>query len=506
MLRTLREQLFDTFRTDQDFDAFCQDFFPEAYRRFGMGMDRVAKTNLLFALVLENDIVRGLTQLSSQSGQKAQAATPVTAQPAVPAVVPATAVLLGNPLELTFGHVKAACARLTTADAQGTGYLVRPDRLVTCAHVVRSVGIGGNVQAQFIGNAQVVDATVECLDDTADWAILKLPSLVDGTQNLPIFSASTVGARWLAFGYPATAGEHGIALGGVVRDPAGKDSLGRPAVQLFCDEAAAARGAVLGGASGSPVISGGRIIGHLRRLLPDEDDRAQLGMLFACPSLAYQSALPAVSKVPQFQTLGPQSSYDPLWYIPRLDAEKQALFKLSNVGFPVTLQAPEGYGKGWMVQHLLERIAQQDLAVGHKTDVMRVNLRKAMSPEPASLEALLMSPFAGHSGTAWGRAAGCAAGAGKQGPRRCQAQVLPCSGTAGAVTACASYSHHPRRSGSPAPNPAPNGLLHAFASDGRGQDRGVQKPAAPRYDWRRSRVFRDDRSLGVFCAVRAHRP
>lgn len=396
MSRTLREQLFDTFRTDQDFDAFCQDYFASVYRRFGKGMERVEKTNLLFALIDEDDIVRCLTQLSNQSGQKAQAAMPspampVTAKPAVAAAVPVGAVQLGNPLELTIGHVKAACARLTTADAQGTGYLVRPDRLVTCAHVVRSVGVGGNVQAQFIGSAQAVEATVERLDDTADWAILKLSAPVDGAQNLPIFSASTVDARWLAFGYPAMAGEHGLVLGGVVRDPAGKDSLSRPAVQLFCDEAAAARGAVLGGASGSPVISGGRIIGHLRRLLPDEENRAQLGMLFACPSLAYQSALPALGDAPQLQTLGPQSSYDPLWYIARQEAEKQALNKLRERGFPVTLQAPEGYGKGWMVQHLLDRIAQQDLATGQKTEVMRLNLRRAMSPPPASLEELLMS-------------------------------------------------------------------------------------------------------------------
>jgi hypothetical protein len=255
MSRTLREQLFDTFRTDQDFDAFCQDFFPAVYQRFSKGMERVEKTNLLFALIDEADIVRRLAQLSSQSGHlgqeaKPSLAKPVTAKSAVTNADPVVAMQLGNPLELTIGHVKAACARLTTADAQGTGYLVRPDRLVTCAHVVGSIGIGGNVQAQFIGNAQVVDVTVESLDDTADWAILKLAAPVEGTQNLPIFAVSTVDARWLTFGYPAMAGEHGIALGGVIRDPAGKDSLGRPAIQLYSDEASAAHGAVLGGASG----------------------------------------------------------------------------------------------------------------------------------------------------------------------------------------------------------------------------------------------------------------
>ena len=393
MSRTLREQIFDTFRTDQDFDAFCQDFFAEVYRRFTVSMDRVAKTNLLFQLIDEPDIVGRLKQLSGHRAKTGptKLEKPSPAKPVAPSVDSVGSATLRKPRELTFEHVKAACARLTTAETQGTGYLVRPDRLVTCAHVVRSVGLGGTVQAQFAGDAQSVVATVEQLDDTADWALLKLPGPVAGTQILSGFAAPTVEARWLAFGYPARAGEHGITIGGVVRDPTGKDSLGRPAVQLYCDEAAAAYGAVLGGASGSPVLSGGHVIGHLRRVLPDEENRAQLGLLFACPPLAYLAALPALNQSPALQTLGPQSSYDPLWYLPRQDLERQALNKLRERGFPVTLQAPEGYGKGWMVQHLLERVAQQDVMMGEKTEVLRLNLRKAMSPVPASLADLLMS-------------------------------------------------------------------------------------------------------------------
>lgn len=76
---------------------------------------------------------------------------------------------------------------------------------------------------------------------------------------------------------------------------------GNPVVQLFCDEAAAANGAVLGGASGAPVISGGHIIGHLRRVLPDESDRAQLGLVFACPAVGYESALPSLDALTQFR-------------------------------------------------------------------------------------------------------------------------------------------------------------------------------------------------------------
>ena len=333
-------------------------------------------------------------QLVAPSPSSPQRSEPRTIKVASPSTTPesrTTTMATAQPIELTIEHVKAACARLVTTDAQGTGYLVRPDRLVTCAHVVRSVGVGGRVQAQFAGMEQGVEATVEQVDDAADWAVLRLSSPVAGTPSLPRGGAATTDSRWLAFGYPAIAGERGIAIGGVVRDPAGKDAQGSSAIQLFCDEAAAARGAVLGGASGAPVISGGRIIGHLRRVLPDEEDRAQLGTLFACSTLSYESALPTVDAVQQFRARSLQFDYDPLWYIPRRDAELLALNKLRDAGVPVTLQAPEGFGKRWMVEHLLERISQQDLAAGQRTEVVRFNLRTAVNPAPSALEELLMS-------------------------------------------------------------------------------------------------------------------
>lgn len=46
-LRRILEQI----PTDPDFDGFCLDYFPEAHGRFGVGMDRAAKINLLLQLV-----------------------------------------------------------------------------------------------------------------------------------------------------------------------------------------------------------------------------------------------------------------------------------------------------------------------------------------------------------------------------------------------------------------------------------------------------------------------
>jgi hypothetical protein len=47
----LRRRLSDALRSSADFDAFCIDYFPLVYQRFGEGMDRTQKTNILFEQV-----------------------------------------------------------------------------------------------------------------------------------------------------------------------------------------------------------------------------------------------------------------------------------------------------------------------------------------------------------------------------------------------------------------------------------------------------------------------
>ncbi len=392
MSHMLRQQLSDTLRTDQDFDAFCLDHFRSVFDRFTGGMDRVGKMNLLLTLADEAEVVRCLELLARKGGSSqpnAPASSQVTTTHVIPAGLPSSRPPSAGNVELTIEHVKAACGRLTTVDSQGTGYLIRPDLVVTCAHVVRSVGVGGSVQARFDGQPEASIATVERVCDDKDFAILRLTTPLIDVPILPRIAQAQPEARWVAFGYPSLAGEHGIAIGGTVRDSHAKDGSGNPVVQLFCDEAAAAKGALLGGASGAPVFSGGQLIGHLRRVLPDETDRAELGLVFACPAVAYESGLPLQSATADLRARSPQADYDPLWYIPRRDAELLALNKLRDAGIPVTLQAPEGFGKSWMVRHLLARLAQQDLVAGQRTEVVRFNLRKATVTPLSSLDELL---------------------------------------------------------------------------------------------------------------------
>lgn len=397
MSRQLRDRIEDALRLDQDLDALCLDCFRDVYDRFTAGMIRTAKLNLLLTLVEADEIARALDawlpsarkqpeQAGAKRAPQTREAASTTGAPAASAQPPVATVA---PIDLSFQHIKNACARLLVGGTQGTGYLVRPDCLMTCAHVVNELGLGGVVRVQFHGSQSDTTATVEAVDEAKDWALLRLKTAVTDRHSLPLATQAGVDARWLAFGFPAATGEQGIVLGGAIRDPSGKDLRGNPGVQLFSEEAAAARGALLGGASGAPVLSNGQVVGHLRSVLPDEEGRAQMGLIFACPASAYAQALPLSATKQTFRTRNPLSEYDPLWYVQRRDAELMALNKLRDPGVPVTLQAPEGYGKSWLLAHLIERLRQQDLGTGKHTEVVRFNVRRAIESAPVSLDALL---------------------------------------------------------------------------------------------------------------------
>lgn len=57
---TLRDLLHAILPTDSDLQAFCLDHFRRVARRFGNGMDRLAKTNLLLEMENGSDIVEAL--------------------------------------------------------------------------------------------------------------------------------------------------------------------------------------------------------------------------------------------------------------------------------------------------------------------------------------------------------------------------------------------------------------------------------------------------------------
>ncbi len=70
----------------------------------------------------------------------------------------------------------------------------------------------------------------------------------------------------------------------------------------------------------------------------------------------------------------PKAAYRPHFYIPRPREEELALEALEEPGAAVVLQAPELFGKTWLLAYLLSRVAQRGV-------VVNLNLRSLDQPE-----------------------------------------------------------------------------------------------------------------------------
>ena len=69
---SLRKLLAELLRSDSDFDAFCLDAFPDIYRRFSRGMERVEKENLLLLHAPSRDDVAAALRKRVPKGAAAQ--------------------------------------------------------------------------------------------------------------------------------------------------------------------------------------------------------------------------------------------------------------------------------------------------------------------------------------------------------------------------------------------------------------------------------------------------
>ncbi len=258
-----------------------------------------------------------------------------------------------------------ACVRIEAGGQQGTGYLVAPDIVVTCAHVVADVGVAGIVQVCLASGgaaARTQAATVEAIAPAEDLALLRLSAAVAEERILALGDHGAPGAVWTAFGFPALAG-NGLVIKGELRNPGALMRDGTPALQLYSPDIAAGHGALPQGFSGSPVVVDGVVIGHLRSILlapSGLEDRAEMGVLFACPSQYVQAhlraAVPAAAaRVVARQPQPPGAAYDPAWYISRPAEERAACDYLDTPGAPAVLWGPELFGKTTLLRYLLSQ-------------------------------------------------------------------------------------------------------------------------------------------------------
>lgn len=90
-------------------------------------------------------------------------------------------------------------------------------------------------------------------------------------------------------------------------------------------------------------------------LVAEQSPPASASSLSAAPETLTPSAPTSGSRRRRVQP--PKSAYDPTWYVSRKEEEEQALAALEYPGAAVVLQAPELFGKTWLLEHLLAQIA-----------------------------------------------------------------------------------------------------------------------------------------------------
>ena len=189
--------------------------------------------------------------------------------------------------------LKPACGIVENGlGVQGTGYLVSPNQMVTCHHVIGERKKGEQVTVTFDDN-QPRFVTVDDIDEENDIAVLRFAEAPEGRTPLPLAAPCDNGAPWQSYGFPLLGRGSGLPLFGQILDPLGKDSLKRTARQLYSPPVGAGLGAKVYGFSGSPIVVSGAVVGHLKRILSDDEEegRSALGLLFATPSEAILARL-----------------------------------------------------------------------------------------------------------------------------------------------------------------------------------------------------------------------
>lgn len=186
---------------------------------------------------------------------------------------------------LTLDEIIAACGYITTIDLlgrtiTGTGYLIAPNLVATCGHVVKDAA-PEEIRISFDGSARVAkNVTVNA--DT-DCAVIELDSPLSGITPLRIGGPCIWKATWDSYGFPSAAKGAGVTMSGIVSNPKAKDDLHAEVLELTSPEVAAGMATPLHGFSGSPVIVDGWVVGHLKRFLPDtgEPNRPAFGKVYA---------------------------------------------------------------------------------------------------------------------------------------------------------------------------------------------------------------------------------
>jgi hypothetical protein len=289
--------------------------------------------------------------------------------------------ITAHPTQLAFATACADVHRtdsvalgVTGAARYGVAYLVRPDWAVTAATVVRGLYPGQSVRLRFSGGEH--RARLARVDVEADCALLRLEPPLDDQIPLSLLSGPVQpGTPWQTWVAAPMLGSPGHAVQGLVHESMGEDPQRGPALLL---KTISGTSWWQPGLAGSPVLYGGRVIGHLRQLLGD----AQSQSLCACPVTLVQSLLLLPGDATFLQP--PKARYTRSFYVARPAAESDALSRLHRAGQPLVLWAPERHGKTWFLEHICQELIDQTTPY-----LLRLNLDRFSADAYVSLDSFV---------------------------------------------------------------------------------------------------------------------
>ena len=203
--------------------------------------------------------------------------------------------------------VQQACALvLREGRESGTGYLVAPNCIVTCEHVVgKTEAAGLSVKFQHPDEQLRLVASVT-VDKHNDVAVLELAAPVGDRRPLVFCDSSPESSEWTSYGFPRAARWHGVPFSGVIESLlAYKDE--QPRLQLYSQRVAEGMRTPISGVSGSPVLVGMNVIGHVSEMMADDDGRPVFGLVYAIPAARILAVLGDGAAVVATPTHPPES-------------------------------------------------------------------------------------------------------------------------------------------------------------------------------------------------------
>lgn len=281
--------------------------------------------------------------------------------------------------------VKRAVARLETRDGTvGTGYLVAPDRIATCHHVVKTVAAGEPVTCSFDEPGDARKGYLVTRHEPSDAAILRFdPPL----KVAPLELAGALPPEFWIHGFPYFTDKVPVSLDGRLTDPSVVSPTGVRSFALFSPQFAGRTPDSIGGFSGSPVLVGRRVIGHMSSVLGSSEARKapNFGYAFAVRAegvrrlLLGDSSPPAELPPPQGATL-------------TLDA-MDVFYEID--GSATASQVLEALASGDLQHRVNDRTrlyaAERLLGLGALQEAIDVLLAARLSPRRTELEALAES-------------------------------------------------------------------------------------------------------------------